>query len=153
MEPPTDPIGLFVTRSARAISRAFDATLAAEGASLPGWLVLASIAGGLRDSQRRIADDVGIEGATLTHHLNRLEAEGLVQRERDPHDRRAFLVELSPAGRERFSTLLGTVRAFDEQLRTGLSDAELATLRDLLGRLRDNVTAQPAPSTEEGAST
>jgi MarR family transcriptional regulator for hemolysin len=142
-----DPIGLFVTQSARAISRAFDGVLTAEGGSLPTWLVLAAVGGGLRDSQRTIAGDLGIEGATLTHHLSRMEADGLVRRERDPQDRRALLVELTDEGRSRFGTLLTSVIAFDEQLRTGFTDDELVTLRALLGRLADNARSNaPAVS-------
>ncbi len=160
MEHGTDPIGLFVARSAKSISKAFDEALAARGGTLPTWLVLAAVAGGMRDSQRTIAADLGIEGATLTHHLSRMERDRLVRRERDPQDRRAVQVELTDGGRDRFGSLLTTVLAFDQQLRAGFSDAELETLRDLLGRLADNVrgdgTAVPreaASSTEEGVPT
>jgi len=38
-----------------------------------------------------------------------------------------------------FGSLLGTVTTFDRQLRDGFSESELATLRDLLARLRANV--------------
>jgi MarR family transcriptional regulator for hemolysin len=138
--PVEDPIGLFVTRSARTLSRAFDAALEAGGGALPTWLVLASLMGEAHGSQRSIAAAVGIEGATLTHHLARLETDGLVARERDPQNLRVQHVELTDAGVERFTALLGTVRAFDERLRRGLDDDELATLRDLLGRLVANAT-------------
>lgn len=148
-----DPIGLFVTRSAKTISRAFDEALAVQGGTLPSWLVLAAVAGGLRDSQRTIAADLGIEGATLTHHLSRMERDGLVRRDRDPQDRRALMVELTDEGRARFGSLLTTVVAFDEQLRAGFTDAELATLRDLLGRLADNVDrGDPARDDRSGSS-
>jgi MarR family transcriptional regulator for hemolysin len=162
MKPSIDPIGLFVTRSAKAVSRAFDDALADQGGTLPTWLVMAAVAGGLRDSQRTIAADLGIEGATLTHHLRRMEADGLVRRERDPQDKRAQLVELTDEGRHRFGSLLATVQDFDRQLRTGFTDAELATLRELLGRLVENVrpsertndpATPPASPLEEGAPT
>ena len=143
-KPHDEPIGLFVTRSAKALSRAFDAALDAHGSNLASWVVLASLAGGLRSSQRTIAADLGIEGATLTHHLNRMERAGLVSRERDEHDRRTQLVELTPAGREQFSALLDTVLAFDRQLRRGFSTEELATLRALLQRLADNADREGA---------
>jgi MarR family transcriptional regulator, transcriptional regulator for hemolysin len=42
MGPSEDPIGLSVTRTAKALSRAFDAALADGGGSLASWLVLAS---------------------------------------------------------------------------------------------------------------
>ena len=147
-----EPIGLFVTRAARQVGRAFDEALATEGGSLPTWLVLASLAGGLRRSQRSIAADLGIDGATLTHHLGRLEQSGLVSRRRAPEDRRTQQVELTEDGTARFRALLGSVVDFDRQLRTGLDDEELATLRELLGRLAANVAPPPPPRTDGGTS-
>lgn len=141
MAAPQEPIGLFVARSSKAVSRAFDSVLADRGGSLATWLVLASLAGGLHGSQRSIADAVGVEGPTLTHHLNRMEAAGLVTRERDPQNRRVHQVELTREGREEFRALLGGVQAFDRRLRKNFTDAEMATLRSLLQRLADNATA------------
>ena len=138
VKPTEEPIGLFVTRTAKTLSRAFDEALAGEGGNLATWLVLASLAGGLHRTQRSIAADLRIEGATLTHHLGRMEASGLVRRDRDPEDRRAQQVELTPAGRAEFHTMLGVVQPFDKRLREGFTAAELHSLRDLLQRLADN---------------
>jgi MarR family transcriptional regulator for hemolysin len=67
-----------------------------------------------------------------------MESAGLVTRTRDPENRRRHRVELTPEGEQTFFELLGAVRAFDERLRAGLSEKELATLRTLLDRLVDN---------------
>lgn len=144
MGPTEEPIGLFVTRTARTLGRSFDSALGAHDLNLASWLVLASLAGGLRRTQRSIAEDLGIEGATLTYHLNRMETLGLVGRERDPTDKRVQQVELTAAGRSVFFTVLATVQDFDRQLRGGFSDRELSTLRKLLGRLADNATQATA---------
>jgi MarR family transcriptional regulator for hemolysin len=140
--PETEPIGLLVTRTAKSLSRAFDAALADRGGSLAGWLVLLSLVGGAHRSQRSIAAEVGVEGPTLTHHLNRMEVAGLVTRQRDPQNRRVHQVELTDDGHARFHSWLGAVRAFDERLRRGFTDEELATLRQLLQRLASNATAR-----------
>ena len=84
VSPPEEPIGLLVSRTAKTLSRSLDAALAERGGSLPSWLVLTSVIGGMHGSQRSIAAEVGVEGPTLTHHLNRMEAAGLVTRQRDP---------------------------------------------------------------------
>ena len=96
-----EPIGLFVTRRTKELSRAFDAVLVDAGGSLAAWLVMASLKGGLHQSQREIADELGIEGPTLTHHLNRMESAGLVTRARNPENRRVHDVTLTPDGRAR----------------------------------------------------
>jgi MarR family transcriptional regulator for hemolysin len=141
MTPPTEePIGLLVTRTAKTLSRSFDAALADRGGSLASWLVLTSLVGGMHQSQRSIAAEVGVEGPTLTHHLNRMEADGLVTRQRDPQNRRAHHVELTDEGHAAFRSMAGAVQAFDKQLRADFTDDELQTLRRLLRRLAANAT-------------
>jgi MarR family transcriptional regulator for hemolysin len=105
------------------------------------WLILVSLQGRVHGAQRELAEAVGVEGPTLTHHLNRMEKAGLVTRTRDPENRRVHHVELTETGRATFFSLLDTVVAFDERLRHGLSDRELTQLRRLLDRLATNATA------------
>ena len=139
-KPPVEPIGLEVARTGRALSRAFDDELAAAGGSLPVWLILTSLKGGAHTMQRDLAAAVGIEGATLTHHLHRMEAAGYVTRRRTLEDRRSQVVELTDAGEALFASLLGSVVGFDRRLRGDLTDDELAVLRGLLARLRAGVS-------------
>jgi MarR family transcriptional regulator for hemolysin len=140
-QPSQQPIGLDVSRTGRLVQRAFDDALTRAGGALATWLVVTALKGGDHAMQRDLAAAVGIEDATLTHHLNRMERDGLVERHRDPSNRRNQLVALTPAGEAQFGALLGTVTAFDRILRAGFSDAELTTLHDLLARLRANVAA------------
>ena len=138
--PVREPLGLQMTRVSRIVSRAFDDALAEAGGSLPVWLVLISLKSGQLASQRELADAIGIQGATLTHHLDAMESAGLVTRRRDPENRRLHLVELTPAGDALFARMRDAAMAFDERLRAGLSRPEVAQLEELLARLRDNVS-------------
>ena len=138
--PARPPLGLHLTRVSRAVSRAFDHALAEAGGSLPVWLVLISLKGGQLASQRELAEAVGVQGATLTHHLNAMESAGLVTRRRDPANRRLHVVELTPDGDALFLRLRDAAMAFDERLRTGLSQPDVVQLEELLTRLRDNVS-------------
>ena len=138
--PAQQPLGLHLARVSRTVSRAFDDVLAEAGGSLPVWLVLISLKSGQLASQRELAEAVGVQGATLTHHLNAMESAGLVTRRRDPANRRLHLVELTPAGDELFFRLRGAATAFDQRLRTGFSDTEAGQLETLLARLRNNVS-------------
>jgi MarR family transcriptional regulator, transcriptional regulator for hemolysin len=144
-----EPIGVALTRTAKTVTRAFDATLAERGGSLPTWLVLLSVTGEQHHSQRSIAAEVGVEGPTLTHHLNRMEADGLVTRVRDPQNRRVHQVALTNDGRAVFHALRGAVVSFDERLRAGFTDDELATLRVLLQRLAANAASPSEPEREK----
>ena len=136
--PEIEPIGLTVTRTDKTLCRAFDEALGAAEGSLPTWLVLGSLVGPRHGRQRDRADAVGIEAATLTHHLNRMERAGLVTRRRDPDNRRVHQVELTESGSAAFNALRESVASFDEQLRAGFTDDELAQLRGFLDRLGAN---------------
>jgi MarR family transcriptional regulator, transcriptional regulator for hemolysin len=138
--PVREPLGLHLTKVSRIVSRAFDDALAAAGGSLPVWLVLISLKSGQLASQRELAGAVGIQGATLTHHLNAMESAGLVTRRRDPENRRQHLVELTAAGDALFQRMRGTALAFDKRLRSGLTESEVGQLETLLTRLRENVS-------------
>ncbi len=141
MRSDTDPIGLEVSNTGRILRRAFDEQLSAAGGSLPAWLILTTLKRRDHTMQRDIAAVVGIEDATLTHHLNRMERAGLIERRRAPDNRRTQLVSLTGAGDALFSQLLVAVLAFDERLRNGFSDDDLEVLRSLLTRLRTNLPA------------
>ena len=145
--PAQTPIGLELAGVARDVGRAFDAALAQAGGSRPTWLVLLSLKASPTANQRELAAAVGIQDATLTHHLNGMEAEGLLTRRRDPANRRVHVVELTAAGEEAFDRLRAVAQEYDTRLRAGFAEAELDALRALLGRLRANVaeTAEVAP--------
>ena len=137
------------------VASAFDQALAEVGGSLPMWLVLMTLVRDRGSMQREIAEAIGIEGATLTHHLNRMETDGLVTRTRVPTNRRMHRVELTDAGQAMFHSLLERVIRFDTQLRSGFSGADEAVLRSLLARLRANSLDQPTAghtNREEDAS-
>src|SRR5205085_11978878 len=121
MDARPQPVGLDVARTGRLLSRLFDDELVAAGGSLPAWLVVLALMSADHPMQRDIASEIGIEGATLTHHLNRMEAAGLVTRRRTPENRRAQIVELTDAGRQLFATLRDAVIGFDRRLTRGFT--------------------------------
>jgi MarR family transcriptional regulator, transcriptional regulator for hemolysin len=137
--PSRPPIGLHLARTARSVSRAFDDALAEAGGSVPVWLVLISLKSQQVRNQRELAEAVGIREATLTHHLNAMDEQGLITRRRDPANRRVHLVELTEAGEAAFQQMRGAATAFDQRLRAGLSGDEMSQLESLLGRLAANV--------------
>jgi MarR family transcriptional regulator for hemolysin len=96
-------------------------------------------------SRGETAEAVGIQGATLTHHLNAMESAGLLTRRRHPDNRRIHIVELTEAGDAMFHRLRTAAVTFDQRrLRAGVTAGEIAVLEQLLDRLRHNVSAGPA---------
>jgi MarR family transcriptional regulator for hemolysin len=136
-----DSLGLFVTRAAREMSRAFEETLLAAGGSTPTWLVLLALSNGPHATQRELAESVGVRQPTLVHHLDAMERAGLVTRDREPSNRRVQQVRPTEAGERLFLRLRRAASSFDGRLRAGLVEADVAELRRLLDQLVEN--AQP----------
>lgn len=146
--PTSTPIGLRLATTAKAVSRAFDDALGQAGGTLPTWLVAIALKRQPGASQQQIAGFVGIRGATLSHHLDAMEREGLVSRRRDPANRRTHIVELTDAGEAAFHRMRAAAGSFDRRLRRGFSAEEVEQLASLLGRMHANVTTSDRPVQE-----
>jgi MarR family transcriptional regulator for hemolysin len=152
--PRTPPIGLHLSAAARVVARAFDDALGEAGGSMPVWLVLLNLKmRGQVANQRELAAAVGIREATLTHHLNGMESDGLLTRRRDPGNRRVHVIELTEAGEAAFLRMRDAALAFDRRLRQGIGADALAAFEDVLNRLAANVAlpeAERAPEHRRG---
>jgi MarR family transcriptional regulator, transcriptional regulator for hemolysin len=137
--PTTTPIGLRLTRTARVISQEFDRAMAQAGGSASIWQVLVLVRAQKWGTQAQMAEEMGITGATLTHHLNMLENRGLVRRWREAENRRVQHVELTDAGVELFDRLRVVAQAHDQRLRSALGDDDVGRLGELLDRLEAGV--------------
>jgi MarR family transcriptional regulator for hemolysin len=135
------PIGLAVSRAAKTLSQAFESALAAEGGSMPVWLVLLALKSGGGATQRALADHLGLSQPTLTHHLHGMEVMGLLTRERDPGNRRAQTITLTAEGEVLFRRLRDVAVRFDRRLRAGLDEDHVAELRVALDRLVANASS------------
>lgn len=72
----------------------------------------------------------------VTRLLDRLEAKGLVRRQRCPKDRRQHLCWITPQGRELLATLDGPITRSSEDSVKGLGAAERSALLGLLDAIR-----------------
>lgn len=101
--------------------------------------------GGARLSD--VAERLRIAPRSATEVVDALEEKGLVRRAPSPQDRRATLVQPTPAGTRLLEEVGARRAALGEQALAGLDPREVATLRELLGRV---VTA--AEDAAEGAA-
>jgi MarR family transcriptional regulator for hemolysin len=133
------PIGLRLSRTARSVANAFEHAMAEAGGSASAWQVLLLVRSEQWGTQSRMADAMGITGATLTHHLNALERRGLVRRWREAENRRVQHVALTPAGETLFARLRDAAVLHDQRLRSNLTERETAVLADLLEKLQAGI--------------
>jgi MarR family transcriptional regulator for hemolysin len=141
--PAQAPIGLRLARTSRIVSQAFERAMAEAGGSASAWQVLVLVRSEQWGTQAKIAEAMGITGATLTHHLNALEAQGLVRRWRESSNRRVQRVALTEEGVALFDRLREVAVRHDRRLRAHLSDEEVAQLRVLLGKLEAGLADDP----------
>lgn len=88
-------------------------------------------------SQAGLGGELGLDRATITDLVRRMEARGHVVRTADPGDARRKVVTLTPSGQETLHALLPRVEALEPILTGGLSPDERAQLRVLLERVID----------------
>jgi DNA-binding MarR family transcriptional regulator len=107
----------------------------AAGASPFHFTVLAVLDEGARETQATIADALGYDRSYLVGLLDELEERALIERKRDPADRRRHLVKLTPAGKKTLAKLRALQASIDDDFFASLSADERATLHTLLHRL------------------
>jgi MarR family transcriptional regulator, transcriptional regulator for hemolysin len=132
-------IGRQLAMTGKVCREYFDRSLAAVGSSLNTYLVLrtADLCPGV--SQKQLASGLGIEGPTLTHHLDRLASDGLIERVRNQTDRRVSYVQLTPAGRAHLDRVEAFAVEQDKEFRSMFTPEEAATLTELLTRVRERL--------------
>lgn len=113
----------------------FDRRLSEVNASLPTWSILDALDGNEQVSQRRLGLLCNIEGPTLTRYLDRLTVQGLVNRERDRHDRRVVRVSFTDAGRAYYQAVRRVASGLEEAVQQLLSPEEHNDLVVLLGQV------------------
>jgi DNA-binding MarR family transcriptional regulator len=84
--------------------------------------------------QQDLADAFCMDANNVVLLLNELEQLGYATRQRDPHDRRRHVVELTPAGRKALASAERAQEAIEDDVLSALDTDERRTLRELLTR-------------------
>ena len=111
------------------------------------YSILALLDEGSRKTQSAIADVLRYDPSQLVALLDGLEDRGLVERRRDPDDRRRQMVTLTPSGRQQLASFRKLVRKIEDDFLAPLTEDERALMHDLLLRIaveRDAHFAIPA---------
>ena len=138
---PEDTIGFLLWDANRAMNREFSDRIARQGVTLGLWPFLRALWEGDGITQRELSEKVRMKGPTTVAALNKLEDRGLVRREGDKKDARKINVFLTPDGRKVYRKVIPEVEAVNTQCLTDLSAEEQAEFKNMIRRIRNNITA------------
>jgi MarR family transcriptional regulator, lower aerobic nicotinate degradation pathway regulator len=99
--------------------------------------ILAVLSEGSRETQGSIADALGYDKGQFVGLLDELEEKGLVERQRDPNDRRRHTVKMTPAGRKALEKFRRLSSRLEDEFLASLSESEREELHRLLLRLAE----------------
>ena len=128
-----------IGETAHALRKAFDRRATGLGVTRAQWKVLFKLnrTPGLR--QVALADMLEVEPITLSRIVDRLEQNGLVERVRDPADRRAWRLQLTEAAQPLIAKLTTVGAGLVGEAFAGVSEQDIQTVRRVLQHVRDNV--------------
>jgi DNA-binding MarR family transcriptional regulator len=123
----------------QAFNRVYKPGLDQIGLTYPQYLVLLVLWEQDGLMMKHLGEQLHLDSGTLTPLLKRLEAAGIVRRQRDPDDERQVRISLTPKGRSLKEQAAGA--RHNVVCASGRSGPEIQALRDELIRLRDSLNS------------
>lgn len=133
---------------ARQLRAHFDQTVVRLGVTRSQWTVIAVAARHPGVTQRTIANALEMSEASAGRLIDRLCADGLVERRPKDDDRRAYAIFLTEAGEAITSRLAAIARANEEIAFAGFDEDDLKRLNELLDALSENISKPQREASE-----
>jgi DNA-binding MarR family transcriptional regulator len=142
-----DSLAFLVGDVSRLIRRRFDERARAIGVTRTQWRVLKSLQRFEGINQGGLADFLEVEPITLCRMIDRLEESGMVERRRDPKDRRAWQLFLTDKAHPLVGDLSRIADELLENALSGVSPEANAAAMAVLQRIYANLS-EPNPQNE-----
>lgn len=138
---PTRP-GYLLKRVQHALRGRMDAALRPVGLTTPQYSVLTAVRADPGISNATLARETFVTAQTMQAIVTNLERDGLILRQADPSHGRILRTGLTDHGRETLIRADQVVSGVESAMIRSLSDGEVATLIDLLGRCGENLSCK-----------
>jgi DNA-binding MarR family transcriptional regulator len=145
--------GFLITRIGLAASRAFAEQIAAVGVTPRGWGALNVLDKEGAITQQWLGTCIGMDPSSMVATIDELEAEGLVERRRNPQDRRAHALYITDKGRRTLAEGRKVARRAQEELLAPLTGEERRQLHELLLKVAQGTPQATAGTSSERAAT
>jgi MarR family transcriptional regulator for hemolysin len=132
---------LKLTVIARHFWQRFDQRVEREGVSRAKWSLIAAVARNPGATQRAIAAMLEVREVTAGQMIDRLCADGYLERRENPKDRRAYCVYLTPVAQPVLQQLGEVAKIHEDEAFAGLDDEDLSRLDALLDVMARNLAA------------
>jgi MarR family transcriptional regulator, lower aerobic nicotinate degradation pathway regulator len=119
------------------------------GFEIYDYSVLAILDEGVRATQSTIADSLTLDPSRLVALLDSLETRGLIERQRDPLDRRRHVVSITADGKRALDRIREVINQLEDEFFEPLDPKSRAQLHDLLLRIACHNDPRCAPSTSQ----
>ncbi|MBB5868164.1 DNA-binding MarR family transcriptional regulator [Allocatelliglobosispora scoriae] len=131
-----DRLGVLLARHGRIMSLRLRQALESCGFGLRHGNLLMHLAQAGATSQQALIETLALDASAVVATLNDLERDGLVERRRDPADRRRHIVEITADGVKRARAAAEAIDEVEREAFGDLDDTETAQLHALLIRVR-----------------
>lgn len=139
MDSATRQIGIKIAVLARQQRQLFDERVEAMGVTRAKYMLIATVARRPGLTQRMIASLLEVTDVTAGRMIDRVSADGLLERRENPNDRRAYCVYLTPAAQPILDQLATAAATYEQDIFAGVTEEELGMLGGLLDRLQANM--------------
>ena len=136
-------LGWLMVDNARLLRRAFDERVRTTGMTGPQARLLLALERSPGENQVFHAERLEVEPITLCRMVDRMEESGLVERRKDPSDRRARLLYLTPRAKGEAVRIRSALAGMLDQMLAGLDEDEQAAFSRMLHLVSDNLSAAP----------
>jgi DNA-binding MarR family transcriptional regulator len=135
-------LGYLVRRAHKLMSQQAEQVFEGRDLTLSQWIVLKLIDEGNVATPGEAAKILGHNTGATTRLLDQLEGQGLLERTREPGDRRLVSLTLTPTGKTIAKAWAAEMVGFFDELFAEFSPVEVETMLTLLGRLVDRLEAR-----------
>lgn len=128
-------IGFLLARAHLIAREGADSALSKLGLTMKGFAALATLISDGPSSQQQLSRRIRMDPATMVDVIDALERSGHIVRRRNPDDRRAYSLHPTAKGRTLLAKAERALAAVERETVHGLTDREIKTLTELLGRI------------------